>query len=167
MTIMGFHTTGPAVRNHILSEMARELIAKNPTVYHLWFLLYQRVLPQLHFHLLLHHLHHRILYLTSDDTPKIQNPKEVEVRERSYGETRCTDQQKPKTKKNEGREEVQSDLLHDLPDWLQEFREILVDERNPSEPWRNRGLGYRDTSSSSHELPMKPTSRKTQIVISV
>ena len=26
-------------------------------------------------------------------------------------------------KKNEGREEVQSDLLHDLPDWLQEFRE--------------------------------------------
>ena len=29
--------------------------------------------------------------------------------------------------KNEGREEVQSDLLHDLPDWLQDFREKLVD----------------------------------------
>ena len=39
---------------------------------------------------------------------------------------------------NEGREEVQSDLLHDLPDWLQEFREILVDESSPSEPRRNR-----------------------------
>ena len=25
--------------------------------------------------------------------------------------------------RNEGREEVQSDLLHELPDWLQEFRE--------------------------------------------
>ena len=31
--------------------------------------------------------------------------------------------------KNEGREEVQSDLLHELHDWLQEFRENLVDER--------------------------------------
>ena len=40
---------------------------------------------------------------------------------------------------NENREpkEVQSDLLHELPDWLQEFRENLVDERCPSEPQRN------------------------------
>ena len=29
--------------------------------------------------------------------------------------------------KNEDDEEVQSDLLHDLPDWLQEFRENLFD----------------------------------------
>ena len=36
-----------------------------------------------------------------------------------------------KQNKNEGREEVQSDLLHDLPDWLQEFRENVVDECNP------------------------------------
>ena len=34
--------------------------------------------------------------------------------------------------KNEGHEEVQSDLCNELPDWLQEFRERnLVDERNP------------------------------------
>ena len=59
---------------------------------------YQRVLPQLHLHLLLHHLHHRILYLMSTDTPKIQYKKEVEVRVRSYGETRCMKPQKPKTK---------------------------------------------------------------------
>ena len=39
------------------------------------------------------------------------------------------------TNNNEGREEVQSDLLHDLPDWLQEFRESLVDERSLLEPW--------------------------------
>ena len=33
--------------------------------------------------------------------------------------------------KNEGREEVQIDLLHELQDWLQEFRGNLVDERSP------------------------------------
>ena len=66
-------------------------------MYHLWFLVYQRVLPQLHLHLLLHHLHHRIPYLMSTDTPK--NP----VRERSgstSGELRadpCMNPQKPKT----------------------------------------------------------------------
>ena len=49
--IMGLHTTGPAVKNHTSSEMAREFIAINPTMYHLWFLVYQRVLPQLHLHL--------------------------------------------------------------------------------------------------------------------
>ena len=56
---------------------------------------------------------------------------------------------------NEGREEIQSDLLHDLPDWLQEFRENLVDERSPSERRWNPELGYRDTSSSSHGLLME------------
>ena len=35
------------------------------------------------------------------------------------------------TSKNEGREEVHGDLLHDLLDWLQEFRENLVDESSP------------------------------------
>ena len=52
-------------------------------------------------------------------------------------------------------EEVQSDLLHDLPDWLQDFRETLFIERSPSEPRGNPEPGYRDTSSSSHELPME------------
>ena len=57
--------------------------------------------------------------------------------------------------RNEGREDAQSDLLHELPDWLQEFRENLVDERSSSELRGNPELGYRDTSSSSHELPME------------
>ena len=57
--------------------------------------------------------------------------------------------------RNEGREEEQSDLLHELPDWLQEFRESLADARNPSEPRGNPELGYGDTSSSSHEKPME------------
>ena len=43
--------------------------------------------------------------------------------------------------KKEGSEEVQIDLLYDLPDWLQEFREILVDERSLLEPRRNQAPG--------------------------
>ena len=78
--------------------MTRELNAIHATMYHLWFLVYQRVLPQLHLHLLLHHLHHRIPYLMSTDALKIQYQKEVEVRVKSFGETRCMNPQKPKTK---------------------------------------------------------------------
>ena len=58
-------------------------------------------------------------------------------------------------RKNEGREEVQSDLLHDLPDWLQEFSENLVDKSSPLEPRTNHAPKDRDTSSSSHEVPME------------
>ena len=57
------------------------------------------------------------------------------------------------TNKNERREEVHSDLLHDLLDWLQEFRENLVDESSLTEPRRNPAPKDRDTASSSHELP--------------
>ena len=57
--------------------------------------------------------------------------------------------------KNEGREEVQIDLLHDSPDWLQDFKENLVDDSSPSEARRNPAPKDQDTSSSSHELPME------------
>ena len=78
----------------------------------------------------------------------------MEVRVRSYGQNRYINPQKQKTKiKMKDAKKVQSDLLHDLPDWLQEFREKLVGERNPSEPQGNPELGNRDTSSSSRELP--------------
>ena len=59
-------------------------------------LVYLRV-PLQRPHLFRHHLHHGIPYLTSTNTPKIQYKKEVEVRVRSYGETRCINPQKPKT----------------------------------------------------------------------
>ena len=96
--------------------------------------------------LLLHHLHVRILYSTATDTPKILYPKEVEVRVRSHGETRRTNQQKTgNTNKIEGPEEIQSDLSHNLPDWLQEFREKLVDESSPSEPLGNPTPKDQDT----------------------
>ena len=59
------------------------------------------------------------------------------------------------TNKNEGREEVHSDHLHDFPDWLQEFRENSVDESSPLEPRGNPAPKDQNTSSSSHELPME------------
>ena len=45
--------------------------------------------------------------------------------------------------------------MRELRDWLQECREILVDERSPSEPRGDPSPGHRDTSNSSHELPME------------
>ena len=41
-------------------------------------MVYQRVLRQIQLHVLLHHLGHRILYLMSTFTQKIQFQKEVE-----------------------------------------------------------------------------------------
>ena len=84
---MGIRIIGKAVRIHLSSKTARELIAIYPTMYHLWFLEYQRVLPPLRFHLPLHHLHHRIQYLMLTDIQKILHQKEVEVRVKSFGET--------------------------------------------------------------------------------
>ena len=77
---------------------------------------------------------------------------------------------------------MQSDISHELPDWLQEFRENLVNENSPLEPRGNPALEDQGTSSSSHELPVEPraevelgsgehgistfSSRKTQTAIS-
>ena len=130
------------------------MIAKYPTIYHLWFLVYQRFLPPLHLHLLLHHLHHRIPSLMLTDTQENPVPEGSGGMSEELRETRCMNPQKPKNK-NEGREEVQGDLLRDLVDWLQEFRGYSVDESSLVEPRRNPEQGSQDTSSSSHELPME------------
>ena len=83
--------------------------------------------------------------------------------------------------KNGKSEEVQRDFSHELPDWLQEFRENLVDESSPSQLRGTPAAKDQDTSKSSHELPMAPrakvepgsgkhsvqiTFRRTRIVIS-
>ena len=47
-------------------------------------------------------------------------------------------------------EEVQGNLSHDLPEWLQEFRHGLVDESVPE---------HRDASNSSHELSSEPRAK--------
>ena len=102
---------------------------------HSSYLVYPRV-PRPHE--LLHHLHHRIPYLMSTDTPKIQYQKEVEVRVESFGETRCMKPQKPKTNIKMGNQKKYTDISHELPDWLQEFRENLVDESTSTEPWETQ-----------------------------
>ena len=55
--------------------------------------------------------------------------------------------------------EVQRGRSHELPDWLHEFKENLVDESSSTEPWGNPERGSQDTSNSSHELPMEPRAK--------
>ena len=56
----------------------------------------------------------------------------------------------PKPNKNEDHDLERRDLLNsDIPEWLQEFRENLVDDRVPE---------HRDShASSSHEVSLEPT----------
>ena len=56
----------------------------------------------------------------------------------------------PKPNKNEDHEQVRGDPYYsDIPEWLQEFRENLVDDRVPE---------HRDShANSSHELSLEPT----------
>ena len=56
----------------------------------------------------------------------------------------------PKPNKNKNHEQVRGDPSHsDIPEWLHEFRENLVDERVPE---------HRDShASSSHEPSLEPT----------
>ena len=74
--------------------MARELIASDQIMYHVWFLEYQRVLPQLRLHLPRHHLHHRSQHRLTEiqyrrtEVWKLEYQKEVGVRMKSFGETR-------------------------------------------------------------------------------
>ena len=87
---------------------------------------------------------------------KSSNRKKVEVWVRSYGETRCINQQKQKTKiKMKETKKYTAIYCMNCWDWLHEFRENVVDESSPSEPRGNPAPGHRDTSSSSHELPME------------
>ena len=52
--------------------------------------------------------------------------------------------------KNDDNEEARGDPLRDLPKWLEEFKDNLVDESVPE---------HRDASSSSHELPEEPRAK--------
>ena len=61
----------------------------------------------------------------------------------------------PKPNKNEDHDHERRDLCHsEIPVWLQEFRENLVDDRVPE---------YRDShASSSHEVPLEPTFKRRE-----
>ena len=88
---------------------------------------------------------------------KLQYQKEVggtsdELRGDPLHESTETENQN----KNRESKEVRRDISHELPDWLQEFTENLVDESTLTEPWRHPEQGSADTSSSSHEPPIEP-----------
>ena len=71
---------------------------------------------------------------------------EYSVTERSES---MSESRNRKSRKNDD-DEVHSDQLQGVPDWLQEFRHGLVDESVPE---------HRDASSSSHELPLEPRAK--------
>ena len=98
-------------------------------------------------HPLLHHLHHRIPYVMTTDSTRKSGSTSGELRGDPLHETTETE-----NKKKKGSKEVQRDISHELSDWLQEFRENLVDESTSTEPWRNPEQRSQDTSKSSREL---------------
>ena len=121
--ITGIITIGPVVKNHISSKMAGRSIATQGTAYPSMSLVYRQVL-QLHLHLLLLHLHRWILWLPRN----IQQHQEVKVRVKKYrGNLSHGSADTENPNKNDSNEELQSDLLQDVPDWLQEFKGNLVD----------------------------------------
>ena len=138
--IMGVHTPGAAVRNHISSKGQEIYCNKSNCV--------PFVVPGLSTSSSTTHTHTHTPTSSSsssqDSVFDVNRYTENTVQERSGStsdELRGNPMHKPteteNKDKNEGPEEVQSDLLHDLPDWLQEFRENLVDERSPLEPRGN------------------------------
>ena len=52
--------------------------------------------------------------------------------------------------KNDDNEEVRGNSSHGLPEWLEEFKDDLVDESVPE---------HGDASSSSHESPLEPRAK--------
>ena len=84
----------------------------------------------------------------TDSDPASVSSSHVERKERGDPLTKPTKKPKP-PKKNENHDQERSDPCHsDIPEWLQEFRENLVDERVHE---------HRDShASSSHELSFEP-----------
>ena len=104
------------------------------------------------------HLQHRYRR-TQQKTPRqVQRPCDVEVHAVEYWETSCAGFEQSKDE-NKDIDQVQGNLLRDLPEWLEDFTENLVDEGVSAS---------RDTSAStSHESdpepPLKGASRKHSI----
>ena len=87
--------------------------------------------------------------------------KPVVCRESNHEQGRQANQKFPKTNKKETMIERGHPLFADsgrasseIPEWLQEFREILVDDEVPE---------HRDShASSSHEVSLEPTSKRRE-----
>ena len=83
-----------------------------------------------------------------------------EYKQLSAGKTSCKNPRKIIHKnKDEDIDPVQGDLLHDLPEWLEEFTENLVDERVPA----LRSTPASSSRESGPEPPRKVVSGKHSI----
>ena len=81
-----------------------------------------------------------------DSFPVSVSSEHVERKERGHPLTKPT--KNPKPNKNEDHElERRDPFCSEIPEWLQEFREHLVDERD-------------SYASSSHEVSLEPTSKR-------
>ena len=149
---MDIDMNGPSVKNHISLKMVFEYSVIRKTSYQSWFLNYLQ-LPQAR---LLQHprlLQVRKLIIQIS----IQQSSQVKMWIDKHGETRTLvkcqkscymNQPKSPKPKNEDHEQVRRSPYSDTPEWLQEFRENLVDDRVP-ERWDSH-------SSSSHEPSFEP-----------
>ena len=129
-------------------KMVFDYSAIRNTSYQSWFLVYQRVLPQacLLQHRRLLQVKKLIIQITT------QQSSQVKVWIDKHGETRTLLKHQKSCymnqPKNEDHEQVRGSPYSDIPEWLQEFRENLVDERVPE---------HRDShASSSHEPSLEP-----------
>ena len=120
---MGIITTGPAVKKHISLKRARELIAM--------YQLCAFVVPDLSTSSSTTPTFTSSSSSSQDSVFDVNRYTENPVPERSGStneELRGNPLHKPKEteskNQNDGGEEVQSDLLRDLLDWLQDFRDI-------------------------------------------
>ena len=140
---MGIRTTESAVKNHISLEMTRELIAMYRTMYQLWFLVYQRSSSSTTPSSTSPSSSSQVSVLMSTETPKIQCKKEVEVRVKNFGETRCLNPQKPKTKMKMVNQKKYKEI-HRMNRRIG-YRNSEIncsDESTSTEPWGSQDHGY-------------------------
>ena len=165
---MDTHMSGSMVKNHISLKTVFGYSAIRRTSFRSWFLVYQRVLPQA---CPLQHPWHlqgrKLIILRLPQGLLPHQPWHLQLCQArewldKHGETcfllelqksSCWLSQ-PKIQNqitNEDHDHERRDLYHsDIPEWLQEFRENLVDDRVPE---------YREShASSSHEPSSEPMS---------
>ena len=80
--------------------------------------------------------------------------KPVVCREPNHEQGHQANQKFPKPNKKETTIELGNPLDSEIPEWLQEFREILVDDEIPV-----HGGSH---ASSSHEVSLEPTSKRRE-----
>ena len=147
-------TNESTIKNHISFKMVSEYSATRTMSYQSWFLVYQRVLPQA---CPLQHPRHIQRKLIIQIT--LQQSCQAKVWIDKYRETRfllkhqkscCMNQPKFQNQRKKNHEQVRGDRYYsDISEWLQEFRQNLVDERVPENKDSH--------ASSSHEPSLEPT----------